>query len=214
MGADLRGGYTGDRPRRPRSGPPQGAPGGAAVAAQCSKRPVFPAKGPKLRSHPGVPAAADPALRIALVEPEIPGNTGSVGRLAMAAACPLHLVEPLGFQVDDRHLRRAGMDYWKTAEVYYHDSFEAMVADTGGPRIYLLSSHAVPSYTAIPFRRGDMIVFGRESVGLDAALLARYADRCYRIPMWNSARSLNLANAVSIVLYEGLRQLGCLDGPA
>ena len=167
-----------------------------------------------MKSHPGVPVALDPTLRIALVEPEIPGNTGSVGRVAMGTGCPLHLVEPLGFQVDDRHLRRAGMDYWKTAEVYYHESFAALLEETGRPRIYLLSSHAVPPYTRIPFQRGDMIVFGRESVGLDPALLDRYADRCYRIPMWNSARSHNLANAVSIVLYEGLRQLGCLDGTA
>lgn len=161
-----------------------------------------------MRSHPGVPVTTDPPLRIVLVEPEIPGNTGSIGRLAMATRCPLHLVEPLGFRVDDKHLRRAGLDYWKSAEVYYHDSFAGLLDELGAPPFHLLSSHGARPYTAIPFRRGDLLVFGRETVGLDAALLARHLESTYRIPMWNEARSLNIANAVSIVLYEGLRQLG------
>jgi tRNA (cytidine/uridine-2'-O-)-methyltransferase len=160
-----------------------------------------------VRSHPGVPVTADPPLRIVLVEPEIPGNTGSIGRLAMATRCPLHLVEPLGFKVDDRHLRRAGLDYWKSAEIYYHDSFAALLDELGTPPFHLLSSHGTRPYTVIPFHRGDLLVFGRETVGLDPDLLARHADRIFRIPMWNEARSLNVANAVSIVLYEGLRQL-------
>jgi tRNA (cytidine/uridine-2'-O-)-methyltransferase len=161
-----------------------------------------------VRSHPGVPVTADPPLRIVLVEPEIPGNTGSIGRLAMATCCPLHLVEPLGFQVDDKHLRRAGLDYWKSAEIYYHESFAALRADLGTPAFHLLSSHAARAYTEIPFRRGDLLVFGRETVGLDPDLLLQHADRSFRIPMWNEARSLNVANAVAIVLYEGLRRLG------
>lgn len=162
-----------------------------------------------MRSHPGVRRTLDPPLRIVLVEPEIPGNTGSIGRLAMATGCPLHLVEPLGFQVDDRHLRRAGLDYWKQAEVYYHESFDALLADLPGARLHLLSTKAQRAHTAIPFERGDLLVFGRETVGLDPVFLERYADRTFRIPMWNEARSLNLSNAVAIVLYEGLRQLGC-----
>jgi tRNA (cytidine/uridine-2'-O-)-methyltransferase len=127
----------------------------------------------------------------------------------MATGCPLHLVEPLGFRVDDRHLRRAGLDYWKQAEVYYHDSFDALLDEIPGVPMHLLSARARRPHTAIPFRRGDLIVFGRETVGLPRELLARHADRCFGIPMWNEARSLNLSNAVSIVLYEGLRQLGC-----
>jgi tRNA (cytidine/uridine-2'-O-)-methyltransferase len=162
-----------------------------------------------MKSHPGVQATLDPPLRIALVEPEIPGNTGSVGRLSMATGCPLHLVEPLGFQVDDRHLRRAGMDYWRSAEVYYHASFEALGSELRAQRFHLLTARGAAPHTAIPFRRGDLIVFGRESVGLPSDLLAAYPERCYRIPMWNNARSHNLSNAVAIVLYEGLRQLGC-----
>ena len=161
-----------------------------------------------MRGHPGVSPQADPALRIVLVEPEIPGNTGSIGRLAMATRCPLHLVEPLGFVVDDRHLRRAGLDYWPSAEVYYHESLAALMQELQGPRFHLLTARAARPYTAIGFQRGDCIVFGKETVGLDAALLAAHPDRCFGIPMWNDARSLNLANAVSIVLYEGLRQLG------
>jgi tRNA (cytidine/uridine-2'-O-)-methyltransferase len=162
-----------------------------------------------MRGHPGVTPETDPALRIVLVEPEIPGNTGSIGRLAMATRCPLHLVEPLGFLVDDRNLKRAGLDYWKSAEVYYHSSFPSLMQELQAPRFHLLTARAERPHTQIDFRRGDLIVFGRETVGLDRALLAAHPERCYGIPMWNGARSLNLANAVSIVLYEGLRQLGC-----
>jgi tRNA (cytidine/uridine-2'-O-)-methyltransferase len=156
-----------------------------------------------------VPAAVDPPLGIVLVEPEIPGNTGSIGRLAMATGCPLHLVLPLGFRVDDKHLRRAGLDYWKSAEVYYHDSFAALLDELRSPRFHLLSTRGTKPHTAIPFRRGDLIVFGRETVGLAPELIAAHPDRCFHIPMWNEARSLNVANAVAIVLYEGLRQLDC-----
>jgi tRNA (cytidine/uridine-2'-O-)-methyltransferase len=153
----------------------------------------------------------DPPLRIVLVTPEIPGNTGTIGRLAMATACPLHLVEPLGFSTEDRYLRRSGLDYWKQAEVYYHASFEALCTDLPAARFHLLSSHATRPHTRIPFRRGDCLVFGCETVGLPAALLERYADACFKIPMWNEARSLNLSVAVGVVTYEGLRQLGCLE---
>ncbi len=149
-------------------------------------------------------------MRIVLVEPEIPGNTGTIGRLAMATRCPLHLVEPLGFDVDERAVRRAGLDYWPHAEVYYHDSFEALLGDLPGSRMHLLTTHARVPYTQIDFERGDLVVFGRETRGLDKGLLERYPDACYAIPMWNEARSLNLAVATGIVVYEGLRQLGCL----
>jgi tRNA (cytidine/uridine-2'-O-)-methyltransferase len=162
-----------------------------------------------MRSHPGVPRSVDPPLHIVLVEPEIPGNTGSIGRLAMATGCPLHLVEPLGFRVDDRHLRRAGLDYWKQAEVYYHASFAALLQEFPGAGLHLLSTRGQRPHTAIPYRRGDLLVFGRETVGLPEELVRRHAAQCFRIPMWNEARSLNLSNAVSIVPYEGLRQLGC-----
>jgi tRNA (cytidine/uridine-2'-O-)-methyltransferase len=153
----------------------------------------------------------DPPLRIVLVEPEIPGNTGTIGRLAMATGCPLHLVEPLGFRVDDRAVRRAGLDYWPNAEVYYHDSFAALLDDLPGSRFHLLTTHASIQYTKIPLQRGDLIVFGKETRGLDSQFLHRYPESCYTIPMWNEARSLNLAVAVGIVVYDGLRRLGSFD---
>jgi tRNA (cytidine/uridine-2'-O-)-methyltransferase len=157
----------------------------------------------------GDAAARHPALGIVLVEPEIPGNTGSIGRLAMATGCRLHLVGKLGFKTDDHHLRRAGMDYWRHADVHYHDSFARLCAELGSPRFHLLTAQGSQPYTAIPFQRGDLIVFGCESVGLPPELIATHRDRAFYIPMWNAARSHNLANAVSIVLYEGLRQLRC-----
>ena len=113
-----------------------------------------------MRGHPGVVPAPDPPLGIVLVEPEIPGNTGSIGRLAMGTGCPLHLVGRLGFVVDDRHLRRAGLDYWPQAEVYYHDSFATLLADLGAPRFQLLSRTASAPTPRFRFTRGDLIVFG------------------------------------------------------
>jgi len=162
-----------------------------------------------MRPLPGVPPNPDPPLRIVLVEPEIPGNTGTIGRLAMATRCPLHLVEPFGFRVDDKSLRRAGLDYWKQAEIYMHASWDALLGALPGVRFHLLSTQARQPYTHIDFHRGDLVVFGKETTGLDAALLARHAERCFAIPMWNEARSLNLAVAAGIVVYEGLRQLEC-----
>jgi tRNA (cytidine/uridine-2'-O-)-methyltransferase len=149
----------------------------------------------------------DPPLRIVLVEPEIPGNTGTIGRLAMATGCPLHLVEPLGFRVDAAALRRAGLDYWPHAEVYYHDSLEDVLSRLPDAGRHLLSTHATRPHTQIPFRRGDLVVFGKETSGLGKTILAAHAQETWRIPMWNDARSLNLAVAAGIVVYEGLRQL-------
>ncbi|MFQ5600136.1 MAG: tRNA (cytidine(34)-2'-O)-methyltransferase [Candidatus Krumholzibacteriia bacterium] len=161
-----------------------------------------------MRCRSGVPGCANPPLRIVLVEPEIPGNTGTIGRLAMATGCPLHLVEPLGFSVDAAAVRRAGLDYWPHADIHHHDSFAALLAELPGSRFHLLSTHAPRAYTEIPFRRGDLLVFGKETRGLDPDLLQRHPESCFRIPMWNEARSLNLAVATGIVVYEGLRQLG------
>ena len=160
-----------------------------------------------MRSHPGVPVNEDPPLRIVLVEPEIPGNTGTIGRLAMATGCALHLVEPLGFQVDGAALRRAGLDSWPHAEVYYHDSMQALLEEFPTVPKHLLTTHAVQPYTHIPFQRGDLLMFGKETAGLGAEFLAQYPEAQWRIPMWNDARSLNLAVASGIVVYEGLRQL-------
>jgi len=146
-------------------------------------------------------------MRVVLVEPEIPQNTGSVARLCAATETPLHLVGRLGFSLEDRYLKRAGLDYWPFVELAVHDDWSAFVAAAPGRR-FAFSSHGVESYTRIAFRDDDALVFGGETRGLPDALRAQLAP-LYRIPMSSEGvRSLNLANAVSIVLYEALRQLG------
>jgi tRNA (cytidine/uridine-2'-O-)-methyltransferase len=150
-------------------------------------------------------------VHVVLVEPEIPPNTGSIGRLCAATLSTLHLVEPLGFHIDDKHLRRAGLDYWPHLEVYRHPTWEAFVAAHPGGRLLLFSARAERPYTACHYRPDDFLVFGGESHGLPPALRGAHADRLYGIPMASPhVRSLNLATAVGIVLYEGLRQLGRL----
>lgn len=153
-----------------------------------------------------------------LVEPEIPPNTGNVARLCAATACPLHLVGPLGFSIDAQAVRRAGLDYWPLVEVRRHDDLEAaeraIAAETGpqGSRTWLFSGRAERSYLEVPFRAGDALVFGRESVGLPEELLAARAPEGVGIPTLGAVRSLNLASAVAVALYEALRQVGALDG--
>jgi tRNA (cytidine/uridine-2'-O-)-methyltransferase len=149
-------------------------------------------------------------LNIGLWEPEIPPNTGNIARLCAAAGCPLHLIGPLGFRIDEKSLRRAGLDYWESVELYRHDTlaeFENILRSQGA-KIYCLSAHAEQSYTKIAFRPGDALLFGAETRGLPPEVLARYRDQSYTIPMVSGkVRSLNLATAAGIVLYEGLRQL-------
>lgn len=147
-------------------------------------------------------------MDVVLVEPEIPQNTGSVARLCAATASRLHLVGRLGFSLDDRYLRRAGLDYWPHVDVVVHADWASFLAERRPARLHAFSSHGERSYTAIAFREDDALVFGGESRGLPDDLRAGLAP-LWRIPMATAAvRSLNLANAVSIVLYEGLRQLG------
>ena len=148
-------------------------------------------------------------MHVALVEPEIPPNTGSIARLCAATHTPLHLVEPLGFRIDDRHLRRAGIDYWAHVDVRRHADWPAFLAAHPGGRLHLFSARAERPYTACRYAADDFLVFGGESRGLPPALREAYAGRLYRIPMASEhVRSLNLATAVGIVLYEALRQLG------
>ena len=154
----------------------------------------------------------DPPFRIVLVEPEIPQNTGNIGRLAAATQSPLHLVGRLGFRIDEHAVRRAGLDYWHLVEVLQHDSLpaaEARVAEfspTRRPRSWLFSGHARRSYLDAEFKLGDAFVFGKESVGLPRELLEERAEDVIGIPMPGHVRSHNLANAVAIALYEALRQ--------
>jgi len=148
-------------------------------------------------------------LNIVLVEPEIPPNTGSIARLCGATDSTLHLVRPLGFRTDDRYLKRAGLDYWPYVRIVYWENVEAFLAGHDAQCLHLLSKKVSRPYTGVQFRQGDFIVFGKETTGLPEELLHRYSDRCCTIPMHNGhIRSLNLAMAAGIVLYEALRQLG------
>ncbi|MGO9838380.1 MAG: tRNA (cytidine(34)-2'-O)-methyltransferase [Polyangiaceae bacterium] len=164
---------------------------------------------PRLRAKP----LAAP-LHVVLVEPEIPPNTGNVARLCAATASPLHLVGPLGFRIDEHSVRRAGVDYWHLVDVRRHLDFEHFLHTRSGEvpagRIHLFSALAPRSYLDASYAPGDALVFGKESVGLPDELLARFPDRVLGIPTLGAVRSLNLANAVGIALYEALRQLGAL----
>jgi tRNA (cytidine/uridine-2'-O-)-methyltransferase len=160
-------------------------------------------------------AALTTPLHIVLVEPEIPPNTGNIARLCAATGSPLHLVGPLGFRIDEHAVRRAGVDYWHLVDVRQHPTFEHFLQgwanEAPGHDLHLFSAQARRSYLQAGYRAGDALVFGKESVGLPPDLLARFAERAVGIPTLGAVRSLNLANAVGIALYEALRQLGALD---
>ena len=147
-------------------------------------------------------------FNVVLIEPEIPPNTGNIARLCLATKSRLHLVKPLGFSVDDRRLRRAGMDYWHQVDVQYWKSIAEFETATQPPvRRFLLTTKSERRYWDAKFREGDYLVFGRETKGLPEYFLLAHADNCLTIPMASEARSLNLATAVAVVLFEGVRQL-------
>ena len=146
-------------------------------------------------------------LHVVLVEPEIPPNTGNVARLCLAAGARLHLVEPLGFSLDEKALRRAGMDYWKDCDIQMWPSLEALQAAAVGARFFYFTTKCDRPYWDEGFADGDYLVFGRETRGLPESLLAAHPERCVTIPMQGHARSLNLATSAGIALYEALRQL-------
>ena len=148
-------------------------------------------------------------MQVVHFEPEIPPNTGSVARLCAATLTPLHLVEPLGFTIDDKHLRRAGLDYWPFVDLHVHKSWAQFIERQNPRTLLLFSKKAERSYTTAQYRDEDYLVFGPETRGLPEAMLIANGTQSFRIPMMEpGVRSLNLSNAVSIVLYEGLRQLG------
>jgi len=156
-----------------------------------------------------VDEVAGAPLHIALVEPEIPPNTGNVARLCAATGCALHLVEPLGFSIDDRELKRAGLDYWHTIDVVLHPNLDAFLEATVQRNHWFLSTRAQRSYAQAAFAFGDVLVFGRETKGLPAELIAREPERALRIPMReDSVRSINLSTAVGVVTYAALAALG------
>ncbi len=146
-------------------------------------------------------------MDVVLMEPEIPPNTGNIGRTCAATETKLHLVEPLGFSLSDRYLKRAGLDYWQYLDVRVHPSWDALVQCLGDPgHWHYFTAHSSRLYTAACYDTDSVLVFGRESVGLPANILETYRERTYKIPMNPRIRSLNLGNAVAIVVYEALRQ--------
>ena len=165
---------------------------------------------PRTRSLDGDTASAHPGARmfnVVLIEPEIPPNTGNVGRLCLAADARLHLVKPLGFSIDDRALKRAGLDYWREVSVTIWESLaEFRRAQDQAARYYFLTTKTSRVYWDAQFRPGDFLVFGRETKGLPEGLLKDNAESCLTIPMREKTRSLNLATAVGVVLFEALRQ--------
>jgi len=149
-------------------------------------------------------------LQVALWEPEIPPNTGNIARLCAATGCPLHLVGRLGFRIDEKSVKRAGLDYWKFVEIRQHESIADLEnhLKPQNVRLFCLSARAEMLYTQIPYRAGDCMLFGPESRGLPPEIVERYREQCFGIPMpTGNVRSLNLATSVGIVVYEGLRHL-------
>ena len=145
-------------------------------------------------------------FNIVLVEPEIPQNTGNIVRTCHATGCKLHLVRPLGFEVTDRYLKRAGLDYWDEVEISYYDSFEEVVKKFPSSRFWLFTTKGLKRYSDEKFSKGDFLVFGKETKGLPEELLISHKEQCLRIPMIGETRSLNLSNSVAIAVFEGLRQ--------
>jgi len=145
---------------------------------------------------------------IVLIEPEIPNNTGNIGRLCLAVGAKLHLVKPFGFELTDKRLKRAGLDYWPHLDVQIYESQEEFFEINQGRKMFFLSSHGKQEFWDIPFEEDVMLIFGKESVGLDTDLLKRNSDLSFRIPLASEkVRSMNLANAVAVVAFEGARQL-------
>ncbi len=147
-------------------------------------------------------------LNIVLYQPKIPQNTGNIARTCAAVGAKLHLIRPLGFSVRDRHLKRAGLDYWHMVEIVYHDSIEDFLQANPKANLNFITKKASKTYENIDFSGEVFLIFGKETAGLPDDLLKKNWEQCYRIPMKVDARSLNLSNAVAIVVYEGCRQKG------
>jgi tRNA (cytidine/uridine-2'-O-)-methyltransferase len=151
----------------------------------------------------------NPPLNVVLYQPEIPANTGNIARLCGAVEITLHLIHPLGFRVDDKHLKRAGLDYWEEVDIRHHVSFEGLLSSREGggrSKLIVFSRHAAEHYTEVKVNHGDYLLFGQETLGLPPEIRSGFP--CYRIPIWGKVRSLNLATATGIVVYHYLHQMG------
>lgn len=147
-------------------------------------------------------------INLVLVEPEIPQNTGNIARTCAATGCKLHIVKPMGFTIDDKKLKRAGLDYWHLLGIQYYENLDDFFEKNKDGRFFYSTTKGVNTYSEVSYRDGDYILFGKETKGLPEELLFQNKESCIRIPMIDEARSLNLSNAVAIVAYEALRQTG------
>ena len=145
-------------------------------------------------------------MNIVLLEPEMPANTGNIGRTCVATATKLHLIEPLGFRLTDKYIKRTGLDYWEDLDVAVYMNYEEFLNLNKGAKIYMATTKARHTYADVTYEPDCYIMFGKESAGIPEELLLEYEETCIRIPMLESTRSLNLSNSVSIILYEALRQ--------
>ena len=146
-------------------------------------------------------------MNIVLHEPEIPQNTGNIARTCACTGATLHLIEPLGFSLDEKHLKRAGLDYWSDVQIFTYRNFEDFMERNPGARIWMATTKAPQKYTDVAFQPDDFIMFGKETAGIPENILYEHQETCIRIPMREDFRSLHLSNSVAIVLYEALRQL-------
>ena len=147
-------------------------------------------------------------MHIVLHQPEIPGNTGNIGRTCVATGTSLHLIEPLGFRLDEKSLKRAGMDYWSQLDVHRYMNFREFKDRNPGAKIWMATTKARRMYTEVSYGPNDYIMFGKESAGIPEEILVENEETCIRIPMLPTIRSLNLSNSAAIILYEALRQTG------
>ncbi|MEA4815840.1 MAG: tRNA (cytidine(34)-2'-O)-methyltransferase [Lachnospiraceae bacterium] len=145
-------------------------------------------------------------MHIVLHEPEIPQNVGNIARTCAVTDSVLHLIEPLGFRVEDKHLKRAGLDYWHLLDIRYYSDFDDFLIKNPNARIFMATTKAKHIYTEPSYEFDDYIMFGKESAGIPEEILVKYKETCVRIPMLDEARSLNLSNSVAIIIYEALRQ--------
>lgn len=145
-------------------------------------------------------------MNIVLLEPEIPANTGNIGRTCVATNTKLHLIEPMGFKLNEKEIKRAGLDYWKDLDYTVYDNYDDFLKRNNYPKIYMATTKALKSYTEVEYEPDCYIMFGKESAGIPEELLLANKDNCIRIPMVGNIRSLNLGNSVAIILYEALRQ--------